>query len=1174
MEKVAMADSFLPMPRVPQRAKPQTLQPGMEDQPSSCPSPEPATSTPIPTSPSPCPLSQLLFQQQPGPPGSAVSALQSKVKALSERNKAAGREAFKAGMDKKAFPVSSSLFGPVLVSWGSSSSDEDAESQGSTLHPVVPDSLMEGVGTGGLDFSLLMLPHEQGEGSRLENLSDVNANSSPLADNVSASNVAKPCVSPKGLWKATRPETLLLNGDASPVPDRSLAGAPGSQQRKARAHGGVGRELLRRDSLEGLRRCMGELGPQGPMGGLWRADSLESLCSSGSAMSLAERVEMNRGVLKQMLNKSQGPEPVSLSPLLSEASALCSLEREQRAEEVTQCNGRGSIALNDSDWDSGISLQDTEHSQRAFVSSEDLPLSPRHEQAKRLLERARMKARSFPLKADHTILPVQRDNPEQLSTAGASLHRALLAGKDSQSVSSATVPAVTSFSGNHSDSSSSDSACGPRRRPGQSPTRVRFEDESEKDAEVRYLERIRQRRRAGERAQGLLISKPNLSSYVNGRRDTDPGTGTVIERGHKKAHRAQEGQLNSGSHFKSVVAQEEALNRQCNSCGTFLEGGVLNPGLHPNLSPLNLNLHQNPSPPIGQNYPVNREGEEKVLMPCWVAPSEPSRTVRTELIKETYIGKVTPGDVADSEGMGLGSAGETDSSSGGGGGGGSVRVSTMKVKRRSRRGELLGTNGQGAPITMTPTPPAPRPNHSLVPMSSTNGIVVVPPNPYPIEQPESKVVGFPTHSPAPPDEPTNIPQCLKGTPFPPSPTPIKSALKSGPKSRPNDQRVVKLMPSPQYRLLPQNSLEDQGRGAAPSPQNKHSVGANFVEYGSSLGQTSSTDTMMPCIRPASLLKTSPSPARTAVEKMGDPASPEVEQHHPGMGELCPEETSIITPPPYRSGGDVRVRGPMRAEHQREDSPSPTQRVRVETEQREGRSKLSLRRFFSAIGLNGVGKLGKGRSSSMEQLSFQPRGLSPASPGLTSNPDPSLGTPKCPDPSQLRKAPSLQSLRMGSPFMQLRKSSSVQNLQSSKKKDRSSAYTPGDQPSSPALRGFQRALSVEDVGCPSGVRSVGRVAQAFPDGTLLLELSRPPDGPFGFLISRGKGRPDSGVYVEEMGDSSTEKLYAGLLGVGDELLEVNGEKVAGLSLDLVTCLMTQDNIASIRVLRHRRLPPPR
>ncbi|XP_016131601.1 uncharacterized protein KIAA1614-like [Sinocyclocheilus grahami] len=161
---------------------------------------------------------------------------------------------------------------------------------------------------------------------------------------------------------------------------------------------------------------------------------------------------------------------------------------------------------------------------------------------------------------------------------------------------------------------------------------------------------------------------------------------------------------------------------------------------------------------------------------------------------------------------------------------------------------------------------------------------------------------------------------------------------------------------------------------------------------------------------------------------------------------------------------------------------------------------------------------------------------------------------------------------GSPFLQLRRSSSAQNLQiPGKKTDRSSAYTPGEQPCSPVLtRGLQRALSVEDVGRPSAVRPVGRVAQAFPDGTILLELSRPPNGPFGFLISRGKGRPDSGVYVEEMGDSNMEKLYAGLLGVGDEILEVNGEKVAGLSLDLVTRLMTQNSTASIRVLRHRRL----
>lgn len=64
----------------------------------------------------------------------------------------------------------------------------------------------------------------------------------------------------------------------------------------------------------------------------------------------------------------------------------------------------------------------------------------------------------------------------------------------------------------------------------------------------------------------------------------------------------------------------------------------------------------------------------------------------------------------------------------------------------------------------------------------------------------------------------------------------------------------------------------------------------------------------------------------------------------------------------------------------------------------------------------------------------------------------------------------------------------------------------------------------------------------------------------------------GVYVEDMGESTTQKLYAGLLGVGDEILEVNGEKVAGLSLDLVTQLMVQNVTASIRMLRHR--PPHR
>lgn len=64
------------------------------------------------------------------------------------------------------------------------------------------------------------------------------------------------------------------------------------------------------------------------------------------------------------------------------------------------------------------------------------------------------------------------------------------------------------------------------------------------------------------------------------------------------------------------------------------------------------------------------------------------------------------------------------------------------------------------------------------------------------------------------------------------------------------------------------------------------------------------------------------------------------------------------------------------------------------------------------------------------------------------------------------------------------------------------------PDSPQLD-LHRALSVEDVLASRLVRPVGRVTQVFSDGTLLLELVRPPNGPFGFVISRGKGRPDTG-----------------------------------------------------------------
>lgn len=56
---------------------------------------------------------------------------------------------------------------------------------------------------------------------------------------------------------------------------------------------------------------------------------------------------------------------------------------------------------------------------------------------------------------------------------------------------------------------------------------------------------------------------------------------------------------------------------------------------------------------------------------------------------------------------------------------------------------------------------------------------------------------------------------------------------------------------------------------------------------------------------------------------------------------------------------------------------------------------------------------------------------------------------------------------------------------------------------------QRALSVEDVGAPSLARPVGRLVEAFPDGTSQLQLQCTPGGNFGFCVATGNGRRDSG-----------------------------------------------------------------
>ena len=47
--------------------------------------------------------------------------------------------------------------------------------------------------------------------------------------------------------------------------------------------------------------------------------------------------------------------------------------------------------------------------------------------------------------------------------------------------------------------------------------------------------------------------------------------------------------------------------------------------------------------------------------------------------------------------------------------------------------------------------------------------------------------------------------------------------------------------------------------------------------------------------------------------------------------------------------------------------------------------------------------------------------------------------------------------------------------------------------------------------PRHYRQLGRILSVSPDGTQMIELMRPPHGPYGFFIARGKARYNHGEH---------------------------------------------------------------
>ncbi|KAI5168820.1 hypothetical protein MUG91_G42n32 [Manis pentadactyla] len=950
--------------------------------------------------------------------------------------------------------------------------------------------------------------------------------------------------------------------------------------------------------------------------GLWRAGDLGAPGTGGNALSLSDRVERNRRQLQEMLSVGGRVPPKVGIPAWSPSWDGAAADR----------------PAGDADWDSGISLQDSDQN-RTFGPKSEPVLSPRHEEATHLLQHARMKARTRPLRASHDIMPTIAQGSRDGRRSPALDPRMSFAFRDNLQ------------NGNTSDSSSGESSSGQWAKPGTSPSHVRFEDESARDAESRYLERLQQRQRqvlssALQRVdRGPLRCKPDLAHYISGGcRCRDGGKGTLCR-------------LVGSQDQRGLLAPPPAPGSEgkCCACSSRMEDPHLGQGQAP------------PGPRVLQECEAACGVEEVQAEPLSSrGPSTPVRLLPadqglcTDRIQETHIGHPLRHEEVDS------ALDSTDTSD-------SCRTDSEEVGTpqpgKASRPRLQGSRPRGGPRKFqkaeTELPGIPQalcylsavdhlevgdegqegrgqmPEGTLFPRGDAfsrppaleskraslgsqwqpgPGLGSHRAQPVDFRAPCWKVFATtscmklgsswpgrqaqgreshlsletvctssqqtqaevcqaqqPTASLTPDDWVPTLSSSRKTT----SPVSHGNAALAGP-CRPGDQGELVDIPMPPSRNVVLRTCELDSLQAQPSsPLVRHPLLAlstnNCNNSGPPVlqepwgGATSggrvekgpcSQEPELPLEnhRDGGLRSFLGSAAVGTTNPMSitlSLASEEPESSQEPEGGLQRTELS--------SGGHVSSRAsPGVSAGAGAPSAVPSSRNKKSSSLT---STLGLKKLFLALGQGTRPRLGKTRSYSVEHLQ-------PPAPGLALH----TSTPKA------KRAPSLQSLHLGSPSSQHRKAASFQNLHSllSGKVDRSSRYLvgePGEHSAAgrPSRAPPRRALSVEDVSAPSLARPVGRVVEVFADGTSQLLLQRCPNGTFGFCVASGDGRRDSGFYVQEMADASTAKLYSGLLGVGDEILEVNGAKVAGLGLAHIGELLAHSATLSVRVLRQRPVP---
>ncbi|PIK60833.1 hypothetical protein BSL78_02233 [Apostichopus japonicus] len=156
-------------------------------------------------------------------------------------------------------------------------------------------------------------------------------------------------------------------------------------------------------------------------------------------------------------------------------------------------------------------------------------------------------------------------------------------------------------------------------------------------------------------------------------------------------------------------------------------------------------------------------------------------------------------------------------------------------------------------------------------------------------------------------------------------------------------------------------------------------------------------------------------------------------------------------------------------------------------------------------------------------------------------------------SKLKRSPSLRSM---SSFFGRKKDKLMGSFSDLSTRERRSASISG--PSSAVMEQI-------DVTTPSYMRKIGRVLEVYDDGTRLVRLVKPPNGPFGFYIAKGASTNGPGIFVKRIGDGHPAKILAGLLQVGDEILEINGHNVKiEKNIDTVYDLILDNDDLVLRV----------